>query len=93
MKACSNSGHPYYCDGELGDHSEHDECVNCRRRRERWKEEKPEKVRSRVHQCARWGMSALVALPKSERERETRQSGPPTVLTLAANGGAARRRA
>jgi len=89
MKACTNSGAPYYCEGELGDNSEHDECVNCRRRRERWKGESPDKVRSRVHQCARWGLSAMVALPKAEREKE--RSG--TRLYLAASGDTARRRA
>lgn len=88
MKACINSGHPYFCEGELGDNSQFEECTNCRRRRERWKGERPEKVRSRVHQCARWGMSAYVCLPKSDRDKEQRPQ-----LYLAASGGTARRRA
>lgn len=80
MKACINAPD---CEGELGDRSQHEECINCRRRRGNWKTRKPEDVRARHRQLTLWDQTVVSCLPKGDRPK----------LYIASTNNAARRRA
>ena len=68
-KPCENK--QFYCDGEVGDNSEHSLCHNCRAHKKRWKERSPKDLRAWHHRLQLWDHRLQLHPKFSDDERRS----------------------